>query len=1150
MRLKAIRLQGFKSFVDPTYLPLDSNLTAVVGPNGCGKSNIIDAVRWVMGESSVKALRGENMADVIFNGSSGRKALSFCSVELIFDNTDFSLTGQFAQFAEVSIKRKVTRDGGSQYFLNATKCRRKDVVDLFLGTGLGPRSYAIIEQGMINRLIEAKPEELRLFIEEAAGISKYKERRKETSQKMARTLDNLARLQDIQQELDRQCQLLHRQAEQAHRWQSLKSRERMLMQWLYASQWRQLAEQLGASEKQQQLCEQDLSLLANQELQVQTEFEQLDLDQQQAQQQWQRAQQRLFQQQNSIEKLQQALDFSRQQQLLLDTDQQQLEAQRQKLEQSLLADQQQLEQLQEQDPGQQGQLLAQRKSQALARSSSYREQWQQAQQQQLVQQQTLGQAQAKEAALRARLQALQAQRMQIQARLAQAGGHGSNIDPSALEQLELQYQQALDQHQQFEQQWQQQEQRSQSIQQQLQHKQQRLAQQQKQFQEWQQRHDRLEAKLDALGSEDKDWLAKQGLNRFPQLGPELQLLDDTWQSAFDSWLQTWSQARLASPEHWQQPWQQNSKASRWYWPRPQSVESQQHLTLADVVQADDSLRPLMSQVMLVTELEQALSLIPELNDQQWIITAQGVQLGKAWLYWPGTLASWSQTEANHREAKAQLEQLDELLFELETEVEHLQLQWQQLSSKRTALQQQWQQSQQDLQQLEVSWRQLQTRYQAEQDQQQQQLQQRQDQLDELEELADAIFELEEQLEALGEQDMPVLDLAPELQSLQLALAEVEYEADQAREAWQQWQLWQQQWQQQQKSLAQQIQRTQQQCHELEARQEQLLARHHSVKDDQGQSLQEQLDQEQQLLVELQRRAQHQEQALVELQSRRSELQQRLHSLQQQSVSAREQLSQSQLQLGLLQEKRQELTVKISEQNWQLSSLLENMPDQDQSDSWQQELVQIRRQLSDLGTVNLMAIEDYQQALARQQHLQQQCEQLQQALQILNQAIARIDQETKSRFQATFEAVNAGFSELFPLVFAGGKAHLQLLEQDLLVSGLSIMAQPPGKKNSTIHLLSGGEKALTAIALVFAIFRLNPAPFCLLDEVDAPLDEANVVRYAELVARMSEHLQFIFITHNKAAMERAKVLMGVTMNEPGVSRLVSVDLQQAVALGGH
>jgi len=228
MRLKSISLAGFKSFVDPTRVTLPSNMCAVVGPNGCGKSNIIDAVRWVMGESSAKTLRGESMTDVIFNGTTHRQPVGQASIELLFDNSTGKVGGEYAAYNEISVRRVVSREGASDYFLNGNKCRRRDITDLFLGTGLGPRSYAIIEQGMISRLIESRPEDLRVYIEEAAGISKYKERRRETENRMQRTLDNLDRLTDLREELERNLSHLKRQAQAAERFGEYKEQEREL----------------------------------------------------------------------------------------------------------------------------------------------------------------------------------------------------------------------------------------------------------------------------------------------------------------------------------------------------------------------------------------------------------------------------------------------------------------------------------------------------------------------------------------------------------------------------------------------------------------------------------------------------------------------------------------------------------------------------------------------------------------------------------------------------------------------------------------------------------------------------------------------------------------------------------------------------------
>ncbi|MBM4230858.1 MAG: chromosome segregation protein SMC, partial [Gammaproteobacteria bacterium] len=260
MRLTKIKLAGFKSFVDPTSVTFPSNLTGVVGPNGCGKSNVIDAVRWVMGELSAKHLRGDSMADVVFNGSSARKPVGKASVELVFDNSDGKIGGAYAAFNEVALRREVTRDGVSAYFINGARCRRKDITQLFLGTGLGSRSYAIIEQGMISRVIEAKADDMRAFVEEAAGISKYKERRKETESRIADTRENLERLQDLRDEIDKQIRHLQRQATAARRYQELKQRERRLTAELLALRLRDLDS--GAEVQDSAVREKELAMQA------------------------------------------------------------------------------------------------------------------------------------------------------------------------------------------------------------------------------------------------------------------------------------------------------------------------------------------------------------------------------------------------------------------------------------------------------------------------------------------------------------------------------------------------------------------------------------------------------------------------------------------------------------------------------------------------------------------------------------------------------------------------------------------------------------------------------------------------------------------------------------------------------------------------
>lgn len=1158
MRLKAIRLAGFKSFVDPTTVPFHSNLSAVIGPNGCGKSNIIDAVRWVMGESSAKTLRGENMADVIFNGSSGRKPLGQCTVELQFDNSDHSLGGQYAAYSEISIKRRVTRDGQSQYFLNGAKCRRKDVTDLFLGTGLGPRSYAIIEQGMISRLIEAKPDELRVFVEEAAGTSRYKERRRETSQRMARTEENLARLDDVRHELDRQVRQLSRQAEAARQWQQLKQQERQLQQWLLACQWQssqQQSQQAQLQLEQQRLqmhqCQHQLLLLDEQIFQDQSQCESLE-------QGYARKQQRYYQQKTEQAKLEERLSFSRQQALMLDENYQRLAQDVEELQERLEQDQerQQAAAVQHQQGQPQLAELNQQLSAAQQCAQRCRQQLEQWQQQYDGYRSSQGQMQAREGLLQARLQDARAARMKEQSRLASMSSGGDQqslgLDLAKATQGLAQQQQQLEAAQsalaELEQQGHRLEQRRQEQQQQRQATLHVLAQQRADLA-------RIEGQLASQAPLDEKWLARQQLAQSPQLAEQVLLRSPRWQVALNTVLQLHSQARLVDLDHLsaqaladlrEQPMQLLSAHSGDALPPESSPLGLP--SLWQQVQAPASLGVLLSGVFVCEDLAQALRLRPQLAAGQSLVTEQGLWLRPEAILWPGQLNSQLGLQEQAERLAESILSLEDQLEEQGVDLEHLDLQRQQLNPQWTQAKQSTAAAQSLLEQAQQQHMGLAAQQAAQKASQAEREQDRQFVLDQLEALAETILELEDQLEALDDLPEPAQQeqLLEDRDGLRLALAQAETEVEHWRSEQLALQLRLGQWQTQAESAQQALVRTQEQ---LQARRAQLQAAQ-AVQALEPEQLQALVDQVQAQLQELQAAEQALASDRLQLEQHKQQLQQQRQHKQEQEqalLAAKEAEVRTELAWQAAEQRLQALAQQMAEHDWTAQDLLAALPGERHIDRWQQQLAEVRQQIQALGPVNLTAIDSHEQSLTRQQYLNEQHEQLQAALTVLSQAIRRIDLETRERFQATFDAINAGFAELFPLVFGGGQAQLSLLDQDLLTTGVSIMARPPGKKNSTIHLLSGGEKALTAIALVFAIFRLNPAPFCLLDEVDAPLDEANVGRYADLVAKMSEYVQFIFITHNKAAMERAEVLLGVTMNEPGVSRLVSVNLAEATRL---
>ena len=729
MQLKHIKLSGFKSFVDPTKISFPTNMVGVVGPNGCGKSNVIDAIRWVLGELSAKNLRGESMVDVIFNGSEKRKASGQCSIELLFDNSSAKIGGEYASYNEVSIKRVMTRDAQSDYFINNAKCRRKDVQDIFLGTGLGPSSYAIIEQGMVSKLVSAKPDELRTHIEEAAGVSKYRERRRETESRIKRTKENLSRVKDIRDEIGRLIKRLENQAKAAEKYKKLND-----------------------------------------------EKSQIELDT--------------------------AILFS-------------LEAKNNR--------------------------------------------------------------------------------------------------------------------------------------------------------------DDLQKKLDSLNRDLKIKNAES----------------ETIQSQIDQFR---------------------------------------------------------------TENE---SVLTEYESAQKNFYSIGAEIAKR----EANLQNINKTE-------------NETKFKLEKTKENLE------KAKET-----------------------------------------EKNFDELSPSEQAIHILNEIIATLKKYSIQNDSILDKANKLKVLLAEILNIASA-----------------QSKTLTE----------EYQSRQEDL-----SKEIFEAEKLKSSIEEEMQTYVEESSQA---ESVLISLRQKQSKFNEDLRSLENNksiveldSRSISEKITNIRLDLKTYEINLENSNKKIKAAGIDIEKIDFTKYEDLSISELEDKLADIEAKIIRLGAINLAAPEEIEEESKRKEELDKQYDDLIKALDKLNGAIKKIDNETKTIFKDSFDAVNIKLKEVFPKLFGGGLAELNLTDDDPLHAGVILMARPPGKKNSSISQLSGGEKALTALALVFAIFDLNPAPFCLLDEVDAPLDDLNTLRFINMVEEMSKTVQFIFITHNKVSMERSDYLMGVTMQEAGVSRMVSVDVNQALEL---
>ncbi len=1164
MRLQAIKLAGFKSFVDPTTVPFPSNLCAVVGPNGCGKSNIIDAVRWVMGESSAKTLRGELMTDVIFNGSNTRKPVGQASIELMFDNTEGRLTGEFAAYSEVSVKRVVTRDAQSGYFLNNQKCRRKDITDLFLGTGLGPRSYSIIEQGMISDLIDAKPEDLRSYLEEAAGISKYKERRRETERRISHTKDNLDRLTDLRDELERQLTHLERQAKYAERYKALKKEERELKAGLAGLRWNSLTADLKKQDDEvnRLTIEQEARIADQRRIDAEIESKRAALAE--LSDELNEVQKRYYDHGTEIARIEDSIQFQNERTSQLGTDLGQVQENLAKVAGDLAADEQQLvtfrEELSATSP-QQNEIQsierdsAERLVDAEQNMRRWQEEWDEfnqtaaeTRQSGEVQQsriagleQAIERASSRIAVLRADVERLsgdtvegeigpledmlETQESQLERITAELDGLSNMIEKQREENLALT--KSLD------------ERKSER---------QLLSGRQASLEALQQA---------ALGQQDDievNWLERHGLGGQGRLAENIQV-EDGWDAAVETVLGDHLQAVCVDGLDAVSALLGDFGKGHLNFITTGGTDSEtgEAGSLLSRISGDAALAPLLQGIKTAPDLASAMAMRGNLGTGESIVTPDGLWLGKSWL----RVNKDKDAQAGIIKRQQELVSLVDKISRAAGDVERLNGE---LESGMVSL----------------------LRAESERDQQQKRLSEQQRAFGETRAQLGAKRVLAEQIRndlgrANKEIDETVEHMETEQDSLrgsrsQLQLALDAMEADtfrrdervkrresitsqlnEAREKAKNDSNAAHQFALRMQSLSSKISSTEQAMARLTAQEEILKNRKtaleesiRSSEEPQGQlraELESQL--EKRLTVENQLATVRQKTEATEHQIR--ELSQGHTGIEEQIEVVRSSLEKARLERQTLEVRRATIKEQLEEEKQVLDEVLAGLPGDADEEEWEQNLTRMGNRIQRLGAINLAAIDEYKVQSERKLYLDAQNEDLEKALATLENAIRKIDIETRTRFKETFDQVNSKLQQLFPKLFGGGHAYLEMTGEDLLDTGVTIMARPPGKRNASIHLLSGGEKALTAIALVFSIFSLNPAPFCLLDEVDAPLDDANVVRYSDLVKEMSRTVQFIYITHNKVAMEMGEQLMGVTMHEPGVSRLVSVDVDEAVAM---
>ena len=1165
MRLEKIKLAGFKSFVDPTTVNIPSNLVCVVGPNGCGKSNIIDAVRWVMGESSAKMLRGESMADVIFNGSSTRKPVGSASIELLFDNGDGSAGGQYAKYSQISVKRQVHRDGQSNYQLNGVRCRRRDITDLFLGTGLGPRSYSIIEQGMISRLIEAKPEDLRAFLEEAAGISKYKERRRETENRIKRTRDNLSRLNDLREEVDKQLQRLKRQSATAERYKILKQQERLMRAELLTLRWQVMGEELEVWDKKLRDQTTVMEAALAKQRQLEAVIDQEREDHTEANDEFNSVQGRYYAVGAEIARLEQTIKYTtevrHQQELDLEQTQQAWQESMDHQEQ----DSERLKEikrvLDEENPHlQEARKLEQQASEKLSKAEQELTNWQNEWDE--FNRHAAEPAQAAQIE-RTRINHLEQQEKNHQMRLQRLESELERLMEPSLQQEILGFQQQEGKERQ----------QAGTLQEQLNYSADTISSIRENNGKLQIEHNEVLAELQrvtgrqasletlqeaALGKGGKgsaQWLERHQLDRAARLAEKIEV-ESGWQQAVEMVLGFHLQAICADSVDGlvnDIELMQNGALSLFDTSAHNTTDNASAASLVHKVKSPWDLGSLLSGVKIADDLQRAMEMRRGLRSGESVITQSGIWVGSNWLRLDrvsGETSGVLEREQEIRELAKRKQQLQARAEELDAAVQNGSSGLQQAEQGRDQIQTQLNQVNRSLSDIRsnLSGRMARAEQQKNRNEniareitelQQQQQKEQEETIQARSKLHAALAEMEtltkqrevliKRRDSLRTQRTDIREETLDLRGKAHAIALRIESMRSSRE-----------------SLTQNLERMKNQITHLSTRRDELktsIDQSHDPLEQNNKDLRHQLE----LRVGVEGEMQAARKKLEEIDTALRKHERERSEAEQEVQKERDILDQGRLQHQEVLVRHKTIGEQIDESGFAREELLDQLPQDATKEKWEQELEKMDMRIRRLGPINLAAIDEYQEQSERKQYLDSQHDDVSQSLDTLENAIRKIDRETRTRFKETFDKVNIGLQEKFPLLFGGGHAYLQLTGEDLLDTGVTVMARPPGKRNSSIHLLSGGEKALAAVALVFAIFSLNPSPFCMLDEVDAPLDDANVGRYCELVKSMADKVQFIFITHNKLTMEIANHLTGVTMHEAGVSRLVSVDLDEAAMM---
>ena len=1168
MRLKQVKLSGFKSFANPVSIHLHDQMVAIAGPNGCGKSNIVDAVRWVMGETS-RHIRASGNEDVIFNGSRLRKPLGQASVELVFDNGNSPMAGQYAGYDELSLRRTFARDQGSVYYINNTRCRRRDIMDIFLGTGLGAHSYAIIEQGMISRIVEARPEEVRAYVEEAAGVSRYKQRRHETELKIRHTHDNLSRVLDIRGEVDKQIERLDRQAKAAERYRQLQREKR------------QAELQAGVLElklKKEECERTKRRLLASDEQaeRRQAALKKLIADGAAQRQEYDEVSKRLRQAHASVYRIDADIQIMGRDLSRHEEDNSRLGENRQQLNRQLEENRRQLAEEKEKAAGMERRRADTEQKIVAARQEVARLEAQQASLEKALEKLSdtrergsgdLRHLSERVSAAKSKIAFCEEEMVRLEQNRLDVISQQSALAIEALRSQEKNDRRLLEQKQKSAQLIQKKVAQTNSSLESLKTRSHEINEERNACQvsihELQGRIASTETIYEAgLGHDTApfvDWVKGAGLSRDDFLSENISV-ESGWELAVEMALGTFLEGlQVASIDKLRRHVARFKQGRLCLLESASESPSAGHPSLADKVRGCPQLAPFLQSIRIADSKEDAMRRRHQLSAHESVITADGLWLNRHCLRLYRPLDSERLSLSGRRQLNSlrkQHKRLQETDRELEETIKKMTEELSAEEARRTRQQERHAEALSELARLETRlthnaelMRQKNKRH---------------------EELLGMLENIRRKSEQIGAQQKRAQSQYDEARQKLADFHSRHEELSNTRSARQA----------ERDDLEKLLNSARRKLQQLEISREShryaVTAANDAIKrlTAQGRQLAEQSQQLADTLMNMQAPLLDSKKKMEELNRRRAELGGKAEKVEASFAALQKQMEDTQNKRLRLEENIDEQRLRHEKIHAQLEvskarlddlrrslsgfsefaeqgeeALLSALPEELTVSQSQKDISSLRGKIERLGAINLAALDEHSELSERKEYLDSQCQDLQNALKTLDEAVRRIDDETKERFVSTVEKINENLQETFPSLFGGGSSHLRLTDKDPLSAGVTIMSQPPGKRLSSIRLLSGGEKTLSAIALVFAIFNLNPAPFCLLDEVDAPLDEHNLERFCQLLRAMSENVQIIIITHNKISMENMSQLIGVTMQEAGVSRQVSINLEEADSLIG-